>query len=86
MGGVAERPGGDPETAPEGLDEVRGLAVAHQTRDVGHRQRLVGEELGGVAQPHRAQMGGEGGQPDLVVGAFELARRDRQGTSERCEG
>ena len=85
-GGVAERPRGDPEAPPEGLDEVRGLAVAHQPRDVGHRQRLVGEELGGVAQPHRAQVGGEGGQADLVVGAFELARRDRQGMSERRRG
>jgi hypothetical protein len=61
--GVADRPGGDPEAAPEGLDEVRGLAVAHQPRDVGHRQRLVDEELGRVAQPHRAQMGSEGVRP-----------------------
>jgi hypothetical protein len=84
--GVAKGPGRHPEAAPKGLDEVRGLAVAHQPCDVGHCQRLMGEEFGGVAQPHRAQMGGEGGRADLVVGAFELARRDRQGLSERREG
>ena len=46
----------------------------------------MGEQLGRVAQPHGAEVGGEGGQADLVVGAFELARRDRQGASERREG
>ena len=65
---------------------MRGLAVAHQPRDVGYRQRLVGEELGGVAQPHRAQMGGKGGQADLVVGALQLAWRYRQSLGKLPQG
>jgi hypothetical protein len=31
-------------------------------------------------------VGGEGGQPDLVVGALELPRRDRECASEHREG
>jgi hypothetical protein len=65
---------------------MRGLAVAHQPRHVGHGQWLVGQQLGGVAEPHRAQVGGEGRQADLVIRALELARRHGQGMSDRWQG
>jgi hypothetical protein len=49
------------------------LAVADQPRHVGDRERLMGEQLGGVVQPYSAQLSREGGQADLVVGALDLA-------------
>jgi hypothetical protein len=67
---------------PEGLDEMRRLAVADQPRHVGHCERLMGEQLGGVTQPHGSQLGSERRQADLVVGPLELAWRDSECTSE----
>jgi hypothetical protein len=82
-GGVAERSWRDPEAPLEGLDEMRGLAVADQPRHVSNRERLVGQQVGCVAQPDRTQVGGEGRQADLVVGALELAWRGSQRASEQ---
>ena len=84
--GVAERAGRHPEPALKRLDEVRGLAIAHQPCDIGHRERLVGEQLGRVAQPHGPEMGGKGRQADLVVGALELTWRGGQCLSQRGQG
>jgi hypothetical protein len=52
--GVAKRPRRPSVSAAEGLDEVRGLAIADQSRDVGDGEWLVRQEFGGVAQSHRA--------------------------------
>ncbi len=63
---VSEGSWARPVPLSEDLDELRGLAVAHEPRHVGDRERLVGEEIRRVAQPNGAQVGVERGQTDRV--------------------
>jgi hypothetical protein len=80
---LAEGARRDAVAAPKSLDEMRRLSVADQPGDVGDRQRLVGEQLGRVPQSHRAQLGGEARQADLVVGPLKLTWGRGQRSSER---
>ena len=84
--GVAKRPGRQAEPASERLDEVRRLAIAHQSCDVGHREGLMAEQLCRVVQPHGAEVRREGRQADLVVGALQLTRRNGEGARDQWEG
>ncbi len=66
---------------------MRALAVADETSDVAHGDRLAGEQLGGGGEAARAQVLFEGEVPKLGIGALELARgaRERVGDGRERE-
>src|SRR3954451_7221813 len=54
---------------------MRRLAVTHQEGHLADRQRLTGDQLGGVAQTRLAQEGTEARLPYLLEGALQLPGR-----------
>ena len=63
--------------APEGLGELRRLAVADASRDLDHRQVGRLQQRGAVLHPHRGQLVAEGAAGQLREDALELTIRGR---------
>lgn len=84
---LAKACGGEAVAPFERHGEMSALAVAHQTADVGHRDRgLIDQEIGRHAHPPREQILAEGPLAELRIGALELAGRARKRPGHQLQG
>jgi hypothetical protein len=70
----------------KGSGKVGGVTVAHLTRDLVDRNRLLGQELRGDSHTPRHEVAMESSLPELGIGALQLARGGAQCPRHRRNG